>query len=41
MIKAIKLWILAAAAVGVSAGAFAQQVIRPAPTYVQSGGTAY
>ena len=41
MNKAIKLLIMAAAAAGVSAGAFAQQVIRPAPTYVQSGGTAY
>ena len=41
MSKTSKLWMVAALAAGVSTGAFAQQVIRPAPTYVPRGGTAY
>ena len=41
MFMTIKQGLLVAAVAGVSAGAFAQQAIRPAPTYVQRGGTAY
>ena len=41
MSNATKLFILAAAVAGAAAGAFAQQVIRPSPTYVQRGGTVY
>ena len=41
MSNATKLLILAAAVAGAAAGAFAQQVIQPAPTYVQRGGTVY
>ena len=41
MSKAMKLWMLAAAAVATASGSFAQQAIQPAPTYYPRGGTAY
>ena len=41
MSKAMKPWILAAAAVATASGAFAQQVIQPSPAYAPRGGTVY
>lgn len=41
MSKAMKRWILAAAAVATASGAFAQQAIQPSPIYYQRGGTVY